>query len=255
MSKIKIDWSTVPAGTNIAINCDGAFMWGIEDEHGNIRSSTGTCDYIINEFTVIERRPAVGDNTIVGFRWLDREYEQLGLIIVKGDKILRYGEIESFAWRHHETDQPRDDYQGAVELDDSGYWRPLVIQNPRLPVVTETPAQPGTDDTDYRNAHVSSQPDHITTSVDILNQAVKEQGDRAATYDAPSGERSMGKTVAMFNILTGFNVTEEQGWQFMELLKMVRSSQGNFKMDNYVDGSGYASLAGESALRDRGDKS
>lgn len=91
-------------------------------------------------------------------------------------------------------------------------------------------------------------------SVDILNQAIEAQRDRAATYDSPTGERSMGKTVAMFRILHGFDLTEEQGWQFMELLKMARSSQGDFKLDNYVDGSGYASLAGDAAYRERGEE-
>lgn len=91
-------------------------------------------------------------------------------------------------------------------------------------------------------------------SVDILNQAIEAQRDRAATYDSPAGERSMGKTVTMFNILHGFDLTEEQGWQFMELLKMVRSSQGDFKLDNYVDGSSYASLAGDAAYHERGEE-
>lgn len=92
----------------------------------------------------------------------------------------------------------------------------------------------------------------LVTSVSILNQAVSEQDDRSLTYDSPQGERSMGKTVAMFNTLHNKDLTEEQGWQFMEILKMVRSSQGNYRLDNYVDGSSYASLAGESAARDRG---
>lgn len=92
------------------------------------------------------------------------------------------------------------------------------------------------------------------TSQCILAEAGETQVSRGVTYDSPKGERSMGKTVAMFNIHTGFNLTEEQGWQFMELLKMVRSGQGDFKLDNYVDGTSYASLAGESAARDRGNK-
>ena len=102
-----------------------------------------------------------------------------------------------------------------------------------------------TDDTDLS----------VTTSQDILTEAGEIQVNRGVTYDAPSGERSMGKTVAMFNTYSGLNLTEEQGWHFMEILKMVRSSQGNFKLDNYVDGCSYASLAGEAAARDRGNNS
>lgn len=102
-----------------------------------------------------------------------------------------------------------------------------------------------TDDTDLS----------VTTSQDILTEASEIQVSRGVTYDAPSGERSMRKTVAMFNIYSGLSLTEEQGWHFMEILKMVRSSQGNFKLDNYVDGCSYASLAGEAAARDRGNNS
>lgn len=85
-------------------------------------------------------------------------------------------------------------------------------------------------------------------SPDILEQAVKEQTDRARFYDAPDGERSMGKTVAAFNAIHGTSLTEVQGWQFMELLKMVRATQGAPRADNYVDGASYAALAGEAAL-------
>ena len=76
-----------------------------------------------------------------------------------------------------------------------------------------------------------------------------EMADRASTYDAPEGERSMGKTVAAFNALTGHDLTEQQGWQFMELLKIARSNQGAYRADCFVDGAAYAALAGEAAAR------
>lgn len=82
---------------------------------------------------------------------------------------------------------------------------------------------------------------------DILSQAAAEQSQRATFYDAPQGERSMAKTVAMFNVLHGTQLTEVQGWQFMEILKMVRSSQGALRVDNFIDSASYASLAGEAA--------
>ena len=88
------------------------------------------------------------------------------------------------------------------------------------------------------------------TAYGILAQAGDEMSNRAATYDKPEGERSMGKTVAAFNAVTGHNLTEQQGWQFMELLKMVRSNQGEYRADSFVDGAAYASLAGEAAGRD-----
>lgn len=84
-----------------------------------------------------------------------------------------------------------------------------------------------------------------------LQAAMGHMQDRATTYDAANGERSMAKTVTMFNALTGLNLTEEQGWNFMQILKMVRSGQGAFKADNYEDAAAYAALAGECAEKTR----
>lgn len=75
--------------------------------------------------------------------------------------------------------------------------------------------------------------------------------DRAATYDKPEGERSMGATVEAFKAVTGHALTEEQGWLFMTLLKAVRSQQGAYRADSYEDGAAYFALAGEAAGRYR----
>ena len=91
---------------------------------------------------------------------------------------------------------------------------------------------------------------HITAA-EILTTAAGHLKDRAATYDQPQGERSIGKTVAMFRALTGIEMTEEQGWLFMACLKMVRAQQGGYRADSYEDGSAYFALAGESAAKER----
>ena len=57
----------------------------------------------------------------------------------------------------------------------------------------------------------------------------------------------MAATVAMFNALTGSSLSEEQGWKFMVCLKLVRSEQGEYRADNFVDGAAYFGLAGETA--------
>ena len=88
-------------------------------------------------------------------------------------------------------------------------------------------------------------------AADVLQCAGNHIGDRAVEYDQPQGERSIGKTVAAFNIITGHTLTEEQGWLFMGLLKKVRSQQGSFKLDNYEDDSAYSALRAEAASRDR----
>lgn len=85
-------------------------------------------------------------------------------------------------------------------------------------------------------------------AVDILDKAVEHLADRAKDYDLQAvKERSMPDIVKAFNAVTGHQLAEEEGWLFMILLKMVRSQQGNFKLDNYEDGAAYFALMGECA--------
>ena len=103
-------------------------------------------------------------------------------------------------------------------------------------------------DSPYCHIHTEKS---VTTAGSILAIAAQHMKDRAATYDQPQGERSMGKTVAMFNILTEHGLTEEQGWLFMACLKMVRAQAGRYRADSYEDGAAYFALAGESAAQER----
>jgi hypothetical protein len=89
------------------------------------------------------------------------------------------------------------------------------------------------------------------TAGSILQTAAQHMEERAATYDQQGGERSIGKTVTMFNTLTGAGLTDEQGWLFMACLKMVRAQQGRYRADSYEDGAAYFALAGESAAQER----
>lgn len=75
--------------------------------------------------------------------------------------------------------------------------------------------------------------------------------DRAKLRDSEGGERSMARTVAAFNAARCQNLSEEDGWAFMVLLKLVRSSQGKFHADDYVDGAAYFGLLGESSQKER----
>ena len=90
-----------------------------------------------------------------------------------------------------------------------------------------------------------------TSAAHILQAAAKHMEDRAVTYDLPQGERSMHRTVAMFNTLTDHLLTDEQGWLFMTCLKMVRAQAGGYRADSYEDGAAYFALAGESAAQER----
>lgn len=81
----------------------------------------------------------------------------------------------------------------------------------------------------------------------ILRTAALLLGQRAPQRDKETGERTMRRAVMAFNELEGTDLTESQGWKFMQVLKMARSSQGELNIDDYVDGAAYAALAGEAA--------
>ena len=83
---------------------------------------------------------------------------------------------------------------------------------------------------------------------DFLELAGSAMGDRAKDRDTAE-ERSMRRTVDAFNALYGTNLTETQGWGFMVLLKLVRGSQGNFRMDDFTDAVAYTALLSECELQ------
>ncbi len=87
----------------------------------------------------------------------------------------------------------------------------------------------------------------ITSATDVLNMAQKHLKDRGVTYDKPQGERSMERVVETFNVLADKKLTTEEGWMFMVILKLVRSQQGEFKLDNFEDAAAYCGLMAEAA--------
>jgi len=88
-----------------------------------------------------------------------------------------------------------------------------------------------------------------------LQEAIDMLQERAKEYDAQDngGERSIPATVEAFKTITGDGLmnTAERGWLFMELLKMVRTQQGAWKEDSYIDGISYASLRAEAANQEK----
>lgn len=93
-----------------------------------------------------------------------------------------------------------------------------------------------------------SRPDH--SAAGMLLSARDAIADRAASRDCPDGERSMGRCVRAFNAITGHSLTEVDGWNFMELLKLARATAGRFHADDHIDRAAYAALAGEAAARE-----
>ena len=83
-----------------------------------------------------------------------------------------------------------------------------------------------------------------TTATSILEAGIEHMKARAVTYDSPNGERSMGKTVAAFNTITGHTLSVDQGWLLMVLLKAVRA-QKDKTFDSLEDLVAYSALMGE----------
>lgn len=101
--------------------------------------------------------------------------------------------------------------------------------------------------------HPNGEADHMKAP-EYLNRSIATLAQRARTYDDPDGERSIGKTVEIFNSLTAHGLNEKEGWLFMLCLKLARSqSGGDFTADTFVDLAAYAALMGESADDDEYD--
>lgn len=83
-------------------------------------------------------------------------------------------------------------------------------------------------------------------ATDILNKAARHMTDRAATYDKPEGERSMGRAVEAFNAITGRDLSEAEGWLLLQVLKSVRLfTRPGYHADSAEDGVAYAALVAE----------
>lgn len=95
----------------------------------------------------------------------------------------------------------------------------------------------------------SSEP---VTSLSVLKEVSKIQVDRGAIYEGQEQERSMAKIVAIFNLHHDTNLTEPQGWHFMEILKNVRLFNAQeYHHDSGVDGVSYAALKVEAKAKEK----
>ena len=85
------------------------------------------------------------------------------------------------------------------------------------------------------------------SSTYFLQAAIDVQAERGKQYDAPGGERSMGRTVQAFNAITGRDLTEAKGWLLLQVLKDVRQWQNpdKFHQDSALGGVAYSSLKAE----------
>jgi hypothetical protein len=89
-------------------------------------------------------------------------------------------------------------------------------------------------------------------AAELLGRAAAHMHARSATYDAPGGERSMGKAVAAFNAITGHSLTESEGWLLLQVLKDVRLfTRSEYHADSAEDCIAYAALKAEAKGKGR----
>ena len=93
------------------------------------------------------------------------------------------------------------------------------------------------------------QPVSVSLVAGLASEAVGLIDNRAHERDMEQ-ERSMARTVASFNAATGHNLTEAEGWVFMQHLKASRASQGAFRKDDYLDKIAYTILEVECRLKE-----
>lgn len=102
-----------------------------------------------------------------------------------------------------------------------------------------------------QNAEINQPQAPGMTAPQLLEKAASHMRDRAATYDSPEGERSMAKTVAAFNAITGRDLTETEGWLLLQVLKDVRLFQSpGYHADSAEDGIAYSALKAESKSKE-----
>lgn len=90
-----------------------------------------------------------------------------------------------------------------------------------------------------------------STAPEFLHRAATIMEERGKQYDKPGGERSMGKTVAAFNAITGRDLSEAEGWLLLETLKNVRLWQKpGFHQDSADDGVAYSALKAEAKAKE-----
>lgn len=80
----------------------------------------------------------------------------------------------------------------------------------------------------------------LPTAPDLLIEAADTIGNRSAERDNADGERSMARSVQMFNVWRGQRahspMSEADGWAFMVFLKLARAAEGKHRRDDWVDG-------------------
>jgi hypothetical protein len=257
--KNDIDWSDVRMkGLKCIFSSDG-FTW-IVGKFGGIRSTDSVDIFICDDGVELSYYSNVilAESELIPLTSRVQPVPD-GVVVTIERKSgeMQTGMAAIFHWGRHRNNQQHDIvwYRVAGEAAPKQPRKMVESDIPQVPPVNDDNGDVVEDifDHDYYDEDIPFELGPVSAA-SILEAGIGHMKDRAATYDQESGERSIGSTVAAFNAITGDGLmnTEERGWLFMSLLKMVRSQNGNYKRDNYEDLAAYAGLCGESAAQERG---
>jgi len=82
------------------------------------------------------------------------------------------------------------------------------------------------------------------TAQSVLQEAIDAISDRAPYRDA-NGKKTFELASEIFGKITGHDLDEHDACMFLASIKLARSQQGEFHVDDFVDAAAYISLAGE----------
>ena len=104
-------------------------------------------------------------------------------------------------------------------------------------------------DTSSERVEIAEENRHMqpSTAQGFLEAALATLNQRGKDYDKPAGERSAASVAKAFNAITGRNVTEQEVWLILQLVKDVRQWQqpDRYHADSALDSVAYAALKAE----------
>ena len=161
--------------------------------------------------------------------------------------VLNYEPRHAFPWKcSHGAVGDEGNWSHACNENEGDLMRLLPKNPPEAFLERDAGEIPGDQVVD---AEFKLQPP--ASAPDLLDRAAGHMKARAATYDQPQGERSMEKTVALFNLHHGTSLTEAQGWHFMRILKDVRLfTRDGYHADSGEDGVAYQALMVEAKSKE-----
>ena len=108
-------------------------------------------------------------------------------------------------------------------------------------------------DTSPEHVEIAEENRHMqpSTAQGFLEAALETLNQRGKDYDKPAGERSAASVATAFNAITGRNVTEQEVWLILQLVKDVRQWQqpDRYHADSALDCVAYAALKAEALVR------